>query len=43
MFIIDWAEATVTRETIKNILRNSIHDGSLLRLALEGASAKPAY
>lgn len=43
MFIIDWADATVTRETIKNILRNSIHDGSLLRLALEGASAKPAY
>ena len=40
MFIIDWAEATVTRETVKNVLRNSILDGSLLRLAMEGASAK---
>lgn len=39
IFIIQWAEATVTRQTVKNILRNSIQDGSLLRLALEAASS----
>lgn len=38
MFIIDWAEATVTREAVKNVLKNSVEDGSFLRLALEAMS-----
>jgi len=35
MFIIDWAEATSTREGVKNVLKTSIQEGSFLRLALE--------
>jgi hypothetical protein len=37
MFIIDWAEATSTRESVKTRLRNAIENGSFLSLALESA------
>lgn len=40
MFIINWAEATSTRENVKNVLRNAIEDGSFLRLALESLEAR---
>ena len=37
MFIINWAEASSTREDVKNVLKNAVQDGSFLRLALESS------
>jgi len=38
MFIINWGEATSTREGVKDVLRAAVADGSFLRLALEACS-----
>lgn len=38
MFIINWAEATSTRDGVKTVLKNAIQDGTFSRLAFEAAS-----